>query len=103
MSDDRCGQELGVGSPHRIISIVQVGFASNTSNHYRLAWPVESNGINPSPKIRTNSAKDVQIENEKWLDCANLASQIRDGEIEIFEFRVDSVFNNFVIAVILML
>ncbi|HWN49696.1 MAG TPA: hypothetical protein VNO18_07700 [Xanthobacteraceae bacterium] len=49
------------------------------------------------------SGKNILIEDEKWLDCLNLAVMVPDGEIPIVKFRVDGILDDFVIAVILVL
>src|SRR5262249_58789268 len=50
-----------------------------------------------------DSREDILVEDEEWLDRLNLTFMVLDGEIPIIEFRVDRVFDNFVIATILVL
>ena len=76
MFDDYSGQELGIGSARRSISIVEVGFTSNTSNHHRLhihePGPLMPDNVNQTSDMRASPRQNVLVENEKWLDGPNL-------------------------------
>src|SRR5262245_12364238 len=107
MPHDRAGQGLGSGSARRVVSVVEVCFACNASNHHGLheheSRPSAPDRISQTAETRRNSSEDILVENEEWLNCLNLALTVPDGEIMVIEFRVDSFLNDFVIAMILVL
>src|SRR5262249_713471 len=106
MFHDRSGQALSCGGAGCIISFIKVGFASRTSNHYGFhkhkSWPAAPDCIYETSDLRMSSGKDIQIKNEKWLDCLNVTVTVPDGKIPIIEFRMDGILDDFVIAAVLV-
>jgi hypothetical protein len=89
------------------VSIVEVAFACDTSNHHGLheheSRPSEPDRKSQTLEMRTNSSEHILVQNEEWLDCLNLAVMVSDGEIPVIEFWMDGVLNYFVVPVILVL
>src|SRR5262249_27232608 len=57
--------------------------------------------IDKSAQARTRSYQQILIEKEKGLHGANSTTRILDDEIAIFELRVQCIFDQLIIAMIL--
>ena len=55
------------------------------------------------PKIWTDASQNVLIEDEKRLDSSNFPLSVLQHKIQIFEFGMDRVVDQIVIAVIFVL
>jgi hypothetical protein len=56
-----------------------------------------------SAAIDAETGQDVLVENKERLDSADLSAAIAGGEVQITEFRMDRVFDDFVVAAVLVL
>jgi hypothetical protein len=65
--------------------------------------PVATNGVDESAAIGAHAGQDVLVENEEWLDGADLCVAVADGEVQIIELGMDRVLYNFVVAAVLVL
>jgi hypothetical protein len=80
-------QRLDRSGACRIVSVVQVCFARDASNHHVLheheSRPPTPDRIDQTPEIRMNSSEDIFIEDEEWLYRLNLALTVPDGLLSL--------------------
>ena len=107
MPDDPCGKGLRGGGGRGVVSVVKMRFAGNTPDHHGLydhePRPVATNGVDQSAAIGAHAGQDVLVENEEWLDGADLCVAVADGEVQIIELGMDRVLYDFVVAAVLVL
>jgi hypothetical protein len=104
---DRAGQVFRIGGAFRLASIVELRFAGDASDHQGLheqeAGPSTSDDVDQMPKIWTDASQNILIEDEKRLDSSNFPLSVLQHKIQIFEFGMDRVVDQIVIAVIFVL
>ena len=84
---------------------LEMPFATRAAHHQR----PHLQELRPNPpyracqglRPRSNTRKQILVEHEERLDCANLPALIPDHEIAILELRADRILHDLVIAAIL--
>jgi hypothetical protein len=107
MSHDGAGQRPGDGVPRLIVAAVEVALAGDAPDHHGFheheSRPSAPDRVGQAPEIRMNSGQNILVENEEGLDGDRLAAGSFDGEIPVIEFGVNGVFDDFVVAPVLVL
>jgi len=57
--------------------------------------------VNQSSNFWANTDEQIQVENKERLNGANHSKDILDGEVPVIEVPVDSIFDQFIIAMVL--
>src|SRR5258708_35601859 len=89
---DRGGEKTGVGAPREFILAVEMSCARRATHHQRArmheARPQAANEARQPPDSGARADEQVQIEDEKRLDAADLALPVPYCEIPIIVLRV---------------